>query len=200
MDSIASCPQHVVVVLYHSLYRWSKSGSPKALERTAHVFSRMCDMYKSGNQEARPNFVSFVTLIDAIVKNGDRGAAQRAEDVLKQMYAQYEDGNDSVKPNSRLITSVMDCWARSGARNAGEKAEALLDWMIEAYADEEDASYKPNEITFNTGKLNHGTATWLSSRSRLTQCSYFPISNQCMVQVARVWQSLSGQDGAAKND
>ena len=139
---------------HHCLFvhSWSKSGSPKALERTADVFQRMCEMYKSGNKDAQPNFVSFVTLIDAIVKSGERGAAQRAEDVLRQMYIQYEDGNADVKPNARLITSVMECWARSGARNAGEKAEALLHWMISAYASEDDASYKPNEIAFNAGK------------------------------------------------
>jgi hypothetical protein len=141
---------------HHCLFipSWSKSGLPKALERTADVFQRMCEMYRSGNKDARPNFVSFVTLIDAIIKSGERGAAQRAEDVLHEMCRQYEDGNANVKPNARLITSVMDCWARSGARNAGEKAEALLDWMISAYSDEDDASYKPNEITFNAGKTD----------------------------------------------
>jgi hypothetical protein len=113
-------------------------------------------MYRSGNKGAQPNFVSFVTLIDAIVKSGERVAAQRAEDVLRQMYVQYEDGNQNVRPNARLITSVMESWARSGARNPGEKAEALLDWMISAYADEDDASYKPNEIAFNAGKTDRG--------------------------------------------
>jgi hypothetical protein len=120
------------------------------------VFSRMCEMYRSGNKAAQPNCVSFGTLIDAIVKSGERGAAQRAEDVLRQMHLQYEDGNPNVKPNARLITSVMDCWARSGARCPGEKAEALLDWMISVYADEKDANYKPNEMGFNVGETDRG--------------------------------------------
>jgi hypothetical protein len=71
-------------------------------------------MYQSGNVDARPNFVSFVTLIDVIVKSGEKGSAQLAENMLRRMYEQYQDGNDHMKPNSLLIMKVMSSYTQSG--------------------------------------------------------------------------------------
>lgn len=129
---------------------WSKSSSPRKLEKTFNVFQRMCNSYKSGNGSARPNHFSYVTLVDAIVKSGERGAAERAQDLILRMYKEYKDGNVDAKPNARVITSVMKCYALSGSRDAGEKAEELLDWMFEVYGKDESADFRPNEISFNT--------------------------------------------------
>jgi hypothetical protein len=72
----------------------------------------MYKMHQSGNVNARPNFVSFVILIDVIVKSGEKGSAQLAENVLRRMYEQYQDGNDHLKPNALLITKVMSSYTQ----------------------------------------------------------------------------------------
>ena len=109
-------------------------------------------MYIAGNEEARPNLFSFVTLINAIVNSGGRDAARRAEEVIYQMYDLYKQGNEDVKPNTQLVTAVIDCWQRSGLNDAGERAEGLLNWLIEVYDKDKDESLKPNEFTFSSGK------------------------------------------------
>lgn len=111
----------------------------------------MVDAYKAGNQAARPNLVSYVSLVNAIVRTGDNDAAQRAEDVLFEMLKQYEDGDFDVKPNARVIALVMDCWQKSGKREAGEKAEALLNWMLKIYDETKDNDFQPNEYICSLG-------------------------------------------------
>ena len=112
----------------------------------------MTKMYELGNEEARPNLRSFVTLITAVTKSRQPDAAERAEKILFQMYDQYKQGNKSVKPNTIVITSVIDCWQKSGLRNAGERGEALLDWLIKLYKNDYDESLCPNEFSFANGE------------------------------------------------
>lgn len=123
------------------------------------MFTRMVKAYKSGNQSARPNLHSFVTLLYAVVNSGRPGAPQQAENLLRGMYQDYKNGNVAAKPNTQAITLVIDCWAKSGSRDAGEKAEALLDWMIELYRETNDESFKPNPVTWNAA-----VNAWAKSR------------------------------------
>jgi hypothetical protein len=109
-------------------------------------------MFESGNEEARPNLFTFVTLINCITKSGGAGAAERAESIIFEMYEQYKNGNTDVKPNTQLVSSVIDSWQKSGQRDAGERAEALLNWLIDVYQKEGDAALRPNEFSFTSGK------------------------------------------------
>ncbi len=108
-------------------------------------------MYKSGNLQAQPNLVSYVTLINSIVRSNQRGSAQVAEETLHEMYKEYKAGSITIPPNARIVTSVIDCWQKSGERDAGERAERLLDWLLEIYGEERHDSLQPNEYTFNSG-------------------------------------------------
>jgi len=180
---------------------WSKSGSPKKLERISSVFQRMCDMYKSGNQDAEPNYISLATFIDTIAKSGEKGYAERGEEMLCRMMELYEDGNVHMKPNARLITSVMNGCARSGARNRGENVEALLDWMLDVYAKEEDPIYRPNAVSFNTGKSYAYIRGGSYARSFANFNAHIIIcSNLCMGQVSSAWHSLSCKGGSSEDD
>jgi hypothetical protein len=114
----------------------------------------MTAMYDAGNENARPNLFSFVTLINAIVKSRQIGSAERAQKVLFRMYDEYKQGNHAVKPNTILVTSVIDCWQKSGHPDVGEKAEALLDWLIDVYNAERDESLRPNEFSFSSCKCS----------------------------------------------
>ena len=110
-------------------------------------------MYRSGNEKARPNSFSFVTMIDAFVRSANReGSAERAEELIYQMYQYYKAGNKDLKPNVQMVTSVINCWQRSGHREAGTRAEGLLEWLVERYDEEKDPELRPNEYTFNSGK------------------------------------------------
>lgn len=108
-------------------------------------------MYISGNLNAQPNLVTYVTLINSIVRSEQAGSAQMAEETLFEMYEEYKVGSIAVPPNARIVTSVIDCWQKSGERDAGERAEELLNWLLEIYDKEKDDSLQPNEYTFNSG-------------------------------------------------
>ena len=130
---------------------WWKSKKRDGCARAERVFRRMVDAHKAGNHAARPNLVSYASLINAIIRSGDDDAAQRAEDMLFEMYRQFEDGDVDVKPNTRVIALVMDCWQKSRKREAGEKAEALLNWMLKIYEETEDKDFQPNEYICSLG-------------------------------------------------
>jgi hypothetical protein len=132
--------------------RWAKSKDAEAVEKTEEVFQRMKSMFESGNEEARPNLFSFVTLVNCITKSGGSGAAERAESIIFEMHEQYKNGNTDVKPNTQLVSSVIDSWQKSGGRDAGERAEALLNWLIGVYKEEGDEELRPNEFSFTSGK------------------------------------------------
>jgi len=98
----------------------------------------MVELYEAGNQSARPNKISYVSLINAITRSGDPDKAERAEKVLFQMYKQYQDGHNDLKPTAKTIAMVLDAWQKSGKPDAGERAEALLDWMLGLYKEAMD--------------------------------------------------------------
>jgi hypothetical protein len=129
---------------------WSKSRDQQAVEKTRETFERMRTMYKAGNFYARPNLISYVTLINSIARSEQPGSAEKAEKTLFEMYEDYKAGSIAMPPNARLVTSVIDSWQKSGDRNAGERAEDLLDWLLEIYKVEGDVSLQPNEYTFNS--------------------------------------------------
>lgn len=115
--------------------------------------------YKAGNEGARPNLHTYVTLLYAVVHSKRKGAPVQAEKLLRAMYVDYTNGNTSAKPNTQAITLVMDCWAKSGEQNAGEKAEVLLDWLFELHGADKDESFKPNQMSWNAA-IN----AWAKSR------------------------------------
>lgn len=114
----------------------------------------MVSSYEAGNEEARPNLFSLVTLINSITKSGRKGAAERAENILFEMYEEFKNGKIGVKPDTQLVSSVIDCWQKSGDRDAGERAEALLNWLIHIYEETGDEELRPNQFSFTSGKCS----------------------------------------------
>jgi hypothetical protein len=113
----------------------------------------MVEMYKGGNESAKPNMHTYSTLISAFLKSSKQGSVQRAEDILRKMRQSFEDGTHDIKPNTILITSVCDAWAKSGEKLSGKKALALLDWMTEICDKDKDDHARPNAVTFTAGKI-----------------------------------------------
>lgn len=111
-------------------------------------------MYRSGNEKARPNLVSYVILIGSIARSNQPWSAEKAQKKLFEMYDEYKSGVVDAPPNARLVTSVIDSWQKSGQSNAGERAEDLLEWLLSIYKENGDKSLQPNEYTFNAGMIN----------------------------------------------
>lgn len=117
------------------------------------MFERMVEMYEAGHDDARPNMVSYVTLINALARNKAEVYAEKAQEILFRMYEEYRAGNRDVKPNAILVAKVADCWGKSATSKSGLKAEELLDWMIDIFRREKDEDLAPNEFVFSSGTI-----------------------------------------------
>ena len=111
----------------------------------------MVEMYEAGRRDVRPNHITYVNLVNAIVRSGEDDSAERAEKILFQMYKQFQDGLKDIRPNAKIIAMVVDCWQKSGKSDAGDRAEALLDWMVDMNESDYDQAFAPNEFIFSSG-------------------------------------------------
>mmetsp|Transcript_30111 Transcript_30111/g.73146 ORF Transcript_30111/g.73146 Transcript_30111/m.73146 type:complete len:901 (+) Transcript_30111:2-2704(+) len=130
---------------------WSKSSDKNKVQHAEAIFDRMLKMYKAGNKYAEVTFISYVVLVDVIVKSGEDDAAEKAEKIVRDMYDSYRSGKSTIKPNNKMVTTVIDCWNRRSIDdpNAAERAEALLDWLIDIYNEQDMIEdLMPNEFSF----------------------------------------------------
>ena len=58
----------------------------------------MEEQYKMGNEDVKPNTLSYSSVITAWANSRDPNAGMRAEALLKRMEEQYKMGNEDVKP------------------------------------------------------------------------------------------------------
>lgn len=105
----------------------------------------------TGNEDVRPNFYNYNSVISALAKSHDEGAAFRAELILERMenlYRTTED--DNVKPRTATYNAIIDAWAKSGEIDAANRAELLLGHMMELYETGHNLDAKPNVLSFNS--------------------------------------------------
>lgn len=99
-------------------------------------------MYQRGNKSAKPNAITFTSVINAWARSRDKEAGERAEALLDKMVKLYEKGDSDLKPNVITFTSVIHAYARTGVRDAATKANGVLKKM-------ESIGVKPNLQTYN---------------------------------------------------
>ena len=101
---------------YNSLIlAWIESSQPDAMQRAELIVENMVKQYEMGDIDARPDNVTFTTILDGLSKRYDQeGAADRAEMILERMIDLYRSGMPAVKPSSWAFNTVMMVYARSG--------------------------------------------------------------------------------------
>ena len=123
---------------------YAKIGEP---QRAEAVLMRLEKLWKSGNEQVKPNTILYNSVIDAWAKTGRREAPQRAEAILQQMEELYRQGNEDVCPNTICYSSVINAWAKSREKGAAQRAEAILDHMLKLQeAGQQDC--RPNTRSF----------------------------------------------------
>jgi pentatricopeptide repeat protein len=84
----------------------------------------MRDLYRLGDEAARPDAIKYTTCISALAK---KGQSDQAEALLDQMRADYLRGNEKAQPDSKVYEIVVNsCW---GNKADGARAERLLRQM-----------------------------------------------------------------------
>lgn len=74
------------------------------VERALQILDRMED---EESQIAKPDTISYNTVILAIANHGPKGARKIALSVLKRMEERFESGDKSVRPTSETYTSII---------------------------------------------------------------------------------------------
>jgi hypothetical protein len=132
-------------VSYNSLIiAWSMSNDPDAPKMADNVLMQMVDAYRGGNENVKPDPVSFSTVLLAYAKSNVRSTStlRRCEELFEMM---EEVG---VIRNCYTYSALQNVYARSGQPDAPERAKAILDYMFELYH-AGDLCAKPNTINYN---------------------------------------------------
>jgi Asp-tRNA(Asn)/Glu-tRNA(Gln) amidotransferase C subunit len=126
---------------------WAKSGGGrKSAERAEEILEWMDRLYRSGNQDVRPDTITFNAVLDAWARSGDRMAAHRAEQILDHMDELYRAGNHGVKPDTYTYNTLINAHAKSSEKGSAARAEHVLQVMKQRYLDG-DNDFKPNTRT-----------------------------------------------------
>ena len=90
----------------------------------------MQEMHDAGNDEVKPDVVTFNSVINAWSKSGEKDAPIRAEALLQRMKDLAElTGDADVMPDVVSFNSAIDAWAKSGDTIAPHRAEQILQRM-----------------------------------------------------------------------
>lgn len=147
----------------------------------------MDQSYKNGTHVyARPDTMSFYSVISAYTRSGDRGSAEDAERLLNEMKRRAANGEEHLKPTRFCYNAVIDCWAKSGEGTFGaRKAEAILQEMQE-HRDAGDFDLAPNIVSFNAV-----LSAWARSGTRC--CGY-----QAEKYLNQMWQLYNAGNAKVK--
>jgi pentatricopeptide repeat protein len=111
------------------------------IQGACDILDLMEDDFKSGNNDAKPNMISYSTLINAISKSGKENAPRQAMNILKKVIDLHSKGYLDEGPDTITYTSVMDAYAAEGD---GEGANDIFMMM------ELDKNTKPNARAYGS--------------------------------------------------
>jgi pentatricopeptide repeat protein len=112
--------------------RAKKATAGAAAYRAERILDAMEEMYQSGyNTFAKPNTITYNTVISAWARSGDPNAFRHGERLLERMHALQDAGDDAVAPDARSYTALMKAVARSSSdpAQAAYMAEEILQRM-----------------------------------------------------------------------
>ena len=129
---------------------WCSSGR---LDRAEEILMKMEKQYEvTGDEEVRPNSISYVTIIDGFVRQKMPDAAQRSQETVDRMIKLYAKGLGHIRPSRIVFNALINAWSRSSEPGSAQRAEEILKWMETKYRSGDDF-VKPDDVTF-CGVLN----------------------------------------------
>lgn len=123
------------------LLAYSRQQTPGAMHRAETLLSQMQELYQSGGMEsAKPNLISFTTVINGHAKLGNIEAAESLLYKLEQLYQETLDSD--WEPDITIYNTIMMACSRAGNP---ERANAWLQRIL----DESTLSLVPNDRSFH---------------------------------------------------
>jgi hypothetical protein len=68
--------------------------------------------YKMGDEDVKPNAITYNTAITAWANSQDPNAGMRAEAILQRVEEQCKMGNEEVKPNTITFNTAITAWGK----------------------------------------------------------------------------------------
>ncbi|VEU40279.1 unnamed protein product [Pseudo-nitzschia multistriata] len=113
---------------------FSKSDALDAPERARRILETMVSRFESigsdsndGHDIARPNAITYNSVLNAHARRGD---VEGATEVFERMKKDFESGNNGAKPQVQTYNILIDGWSKSNNKDAPENAESLLQEII----------------------------------------------------------------------
>ena len=122
---------------------WFTSGKPSvAAQRARELFDEAKRGYLAGDENLKPDLISWNTLIKLVSNSGIPGCFNEVQSLIKEME------QEGCRPDNITYHSVMYALVKSGARGAATMVEDMVADMEQKFRDGETA-VRPNELTFN---------------------------------------------------
>jgi hypothetical protein len=126
---------------------WSHSKRKDALDMLDAILKKMEQGYEETlDVNLRPNTVSYVTAIDAYVKNDEFNAARRAQATVERLLKLHAKGLGHVRPTRIVLNTLIHAWSKSKEKNAAKKAERIFQQMEAQYRGG-DELVRPDEVS-----------------------------------------------------
>merc|ERR1712032_573170 len=101
---------------------------------------------EDGNNDIRPNTITYNSAMDAYARQGDVDGTKR---VLAMMKEDYNSGNKNAKPDINTYTILIAAWSKSKNKNSPVEVEKILKVINDLHKSGK-LKEGPNKITYNT--------------------------------------------------
>ena len=86
---------------------FGKSSLPDSHYRALAILEDMASKANAGNEDVRPNKITYNSVIDAFARKQD---AEGANNVWMMMEEDYKSGNPGAKPDLTTYNTLMNAW------------------------------------------------------------------------------------------
>lgn len=146
----------------HVIAKW-KDDKLNGPERARKLFKEMNQNYgHAAELKARPNIITFNSLLDVLAKSNSRDMAEECEDLLKEMNALFEEEKKTILPDIISYRTCIDAWIRQRQKDSPRRVEALVNNLIDKFSVEGRTDLRPDSDIFNLvlKACAHTTVTW----------------------------------------
>ena len=142
-----SNPKHLV--LNFSIAR-GKCGHPEAAIKSEELLDKMLKNYEENKDAAaKPDDVTFNSVIHNIATSADLDSPQRAQKILQKMQYCHEHRLIDFKPDIITYNSVLNSFAKSDRQGSAQKAEDILNDLEKSF-DSGAWNVEPDVYSYNT--------------------------------------------------
>jgi hypothetical protein len=132
------------------LLKRGKCGHIQSAQKSEDLLNNMLKQYEEGrNTDARPDDVTFNSVIHNIATSTDVDSPQRAQNILEKMQYCHEHGLIEFKPDIVTYNSVLNSFAKSNRPGSAQQAQQILD-NLERSFDSGVWNIEPDVYSYNT--------------------------------------------------